>query len=370
MFMEDIDDIMLTEMLRSLRLRIAREQQVSAFVVFTNSILDDLVKYRPQTLEKLKAYTDLGETRIQKYGEQIIDVIKNGYPIIDVPQKSKSEIKAVSELERLTIIANEQKLIVFPYLWDLTSGFLSEFDERTQAILKLYVEGNSLGEIANQYDLSSERVRQILHNGLVNLKRTSSPEYKQLQEENKKLRLQLDEYKCKLEVYMSNEKRKYLLDSANNAYLEDLDISVRLLNAVNKIGVKTLAQLCQLTESQFVHLPGIGKKSIIEAKELLKSRGLSFQLNSEEIKEVSVQTYNDPLQNQDFDFFNRGKAWSEEDVDIIEKRFEAGDDMVALITALGRTPNAIMAKLKSLGYDVAWEKIGDPTILPEYRKKL
>lgn len=371
--MENFNDELMYDMLRSLRLNIAREQQVSAFMIFTNAVLDELVKYRPQTLEKIRAYTDLGETRIQKYGDRIIDVIQNGYPIIELPKKEKSE-KEKNEEDLLIKKVNEQKLLVFPYLWELCSCLLVDLDDRTQEIIKMFVEGVDREEIAQKMDLSSERIRQLLLKGLENLKLTSAPAYKCLERENEELRLQLDEYKNKLKVQVANLEKENTLEF-NNAYLKDLGISVRLENVVEKIGVKTVYQLSLLTVRQFKKIPNVGKKCIQEAKDLLESRGLSFQPEGKEVVEIHVpkkpsKQVQTPELDQEFDYFNKGKSWSEEDISMIEQRFEAGDDMVALIRALGRTPNAIMAKLKSLGYDIEWEKIGDPTVLPENRTKL
>ncbi|WP_135227914.1 DNA helicase RecQ [Deinococcus fonticola] len=61
--------------LGALRQELAREEEVSAFVVYPNAALNALATRQPRTLDDLRGMPGLGEKRIQAYGERILDAI-------------------------------------------------------------------------------------------------------------------------------------------------------------------------------------------------------------------------------------------------------------------------------------------------------
>ncbi len=63
--------------------------------------------------------------------------------------------------------------------------------------------------------------------------------------------------------------------------LEELGLSNRSFNCMNRIGVKKVEDLVQKTESEINNLRNIGEKSLTEIKEKLESLGLSFRKEEE-----------------------------------------------------------------------------------------
>ena len=61
--------------LKELRRELAREDEVSAFVVYSNATLTALATRQPRTLNDLRGVPGLGEKRIQAYGKRILDAI-------------------------------------------------------------------------------------------------------------------------------------------------------------------------------------------------------------------------------------------------------------------------------------------------------
>ena len=70
----DVDDE-LFERLRALRKRLADEQHVPAYVVFSDAALAEMAARKPHTLDELLAVNGVGQTKLQRYGEEFLAVI-------------------------------------------------------------------------------------------------------------------------------------------------------------------------------------------------------------------------------------------------------------------------------------------------------
>ena len=66
----------LWEALRRQRTELAREQGVPPYIVFPDSSLREMVEQRPSTLEAFARITGVGETKLERYGEAFIAVIR------------------------------------------------------------------------------------------------------------------------------------------------------------------------------------------------------------------------------------------------------------------------------------------------------
>ena len=64
------------ERLRELRRQLAKDNGISAFVVFPNATLDVLAERQPQSVDELRGLPGLGEKRIEAYGAQIVATLR------------------------------------------------------------------------------------------------------------------------------------------------------------------------------------------------------------------------------------------------------------------------------------------------------
>ena len=69
-------DEKLWEALRERRLQLAREQGVPPYVVFHDASLRQMAERRPQTLEEFAQITGVGDTKLDRYGEAFLAVIR------------------------------------------------------------------------------------------------------------------------------------------------------------------------------------------------------------------------------------------------------------------------------------------------------
>lgn len=67
----------LFEALRSLRTRLAREQQVPPYLIFNNATLEDMCRKRPTTPDELLEVSGVGAKKAERYGEAFLEVIAN-----------------------------------------------------------------------------------------------------------------------------------------------------------------------------------------------------------------------------------------------------------------------------------------------------
>jgi len=65
----------LWEALRAHRLELARAQGVPPYVIFHDATLREMVERRPGTPEELAGITGVGETKLERYGEDFLGVI-------------------------------------------------------------------------------------------------------------------------------------------------------------------------------------------------------------------------------------------------------------------------------------------------------
>lgn len=68
--------------------------------------------------------------------------------------------------------------------------------------------------------------------------------------------------------------RSKLVETYRNVPVESLELTTLALNAIKAGGVQTVAELTDLSESELRKLPNIGRKSLIEIKEVLAVCGL------------------------------------------------------------------------------------------------
>jgi ATP-dependent DNA helicase RecQ len=67
----------LFEALRTLRRRLATEQGVPPYVVFGDVTLLEMTRRRPGTPEALLGITGVGQTKLERYGEAFLEVLRN-----------------------------------------------------------------------------------------------------------------------------------------------------------------------------------------------------------------------------------------------------------------------------------------------------
>ena len=75
----DVADDSLFEQLRQVRLRLAKEQHVPPYIVFSDKTLADMCRKLPKTKEEMLDVSGVGEKKYELYGETFLAAIREMY---------------------------------------------------------------------------------------------------------------------------------------------------------------------------------------------------------------------------------------------------------------------------------------------------
>jgi ATP-dependent DNA helicase RecQ len=70
-------DIVLFEALKALRTRLAQEQKVPAYVVFSDRTLAELAAHRPTSPRAFREIHGVGDAKLERYGAAFLEVVQN-----------------------------------------------------------------------------------------------------------------------------------------------------------------------------------------------------------------------------------------------------------------------------------------------------
>lgn len=90
---ETISERMFNE-LKSMRLRIAREQSLPPYIVFSDSTLKDICRVKPLTADRLLDVNGIGKQKADKYGRAVIEVVSK----VIAEEKRKNKDNTIEKL--------------------------------------------------------------------------------------------------------------------------------------------------------------------------------------------------------------------------------------------------------------------------------
>ena len=69
-------DLHLFQALRDLRARLAKEQNVPAYVIFHDSTLRNIAERRPESMGELAQVGGIGGAKLERYGSEVLEVVR------------------------------------------------------------------------------------------------------------------------------------------------------------------------------------------------------------------------------------------------------------------------------------------------------
>ena len=174
--------------------------------------------------------------------------------------------------------------------------------EREGEILVEYLNGYTLSDIARRYDVSRERIRQIVEKAIrksSDLERIENRirEIEDLETKNRILKAIIEDQRVKLSKYENNktpdEKDKQetiALYGLLTRKLIDCPLSIRALNCLkggsyrdNIPSCETVGDLCKMSKDDVMRIRNFGRKTLIELDDFLESLNLSWKMDVEKI---------------------------------------------------------------------------------------
>lgn len=191
---------------------------------------------------------------------------------------------------------------------DVVPAFIQDFDnilcnivsQREEfCIVKFYKELKTLADIGKCFNVTRERVRQIIAKGLkkvrfhairyehvlekIEERKRYEEEYEALQEKREKLIKAFREtgiISDEMAVYFGDINIG-LKEGATPPFakmsIDELDLSVRSYNCLRRAGINTLQDLMNLYEEELYKVKNLGKKSLREIKGKMAEMGLYFK---------------------------------------------------------------------------------------------
>jgi len=167
---------------------------------------------------------------------------------------------------------------------------------RETDILSLTLQGKTRKEIADEYGLTCERIRQLIKHG-INILQARRNSY-----ENMKARIGDLHYKLLQERMHSKyleDVVKHYIRKTKRYYKEmpptlltrvvDTELPVRVKNGLRSLGVEYVWEVAMLRADDLIKVRSIGKKSVNEVRQFLISCGVDFNTDVEEKYGVSLR---------------------------------------------------------------------------------
>ncbi len=126
----------LVSRLKTIRLQLAREESVPAYVIFSDATLHELATYLPLTTEDLPRISGFGEVKISKYGEQFLSVVQQYTEEYDLESRIENARRKPRRTTQPTKRVSDTK----------------------QASFELFQEGKSVEEVAQTRGFASSTI--------------------------------------------------------------------------------------------------------------------------------------------------------------------------------------------------------------------
>lgn len=173
-------------------------------------------------------------------------------------------------------------------LWNL----VAKGGEREKTIVQAFFNGAKIAEIANSYNLTSERIRQIILKAIRKFN-AQLEELVCLKAENNTLKAEI--YDIRQQLIMQEGERKDEQPEGNiptsvfSLRLIDCNLPVRVLNVAKEANIETVADLVQHSKEDLMKLRNCGRKSLSELDDFVDSMGLEWEMDKAKIYARGVQ---------------------------------------------------------------------------------
>ena len=136
-------DLPLHSMLKDLRLKVARKQQVPPYVVFQDVSLEQMATVYPITIEELQNIQGVGAGKAKRYGKEFVELIKKHCEENEIERPEDLRVRTVAKksMLKVKIIQNIDRKIA---LDDIANAEGKDFDELLGEVEAIVYSGTKL----------------------------------------------------------------------------------------------------------------------------------------------------------------------------------------------------------------------------------
>ena len=147
---QGLTDDELFDSLKKWRLNLSQKKGVSAFVIFHNKTLEEIVSKRPKTLDSLSQIHGVAENKLRDYGKEIITIISNAGESNIVPRLPIPLMNILNGGAHTASNVDIQEFMVVPHGFDGFHDALRAGVETYHALKKVLKARGLLGGIGDE----------------------------------------------------------------------------------------------------------------------------------------------------------------------------------------------------------------------------
>lgn len=235
---------------------------------------------------------------VKKYSEKY-KMLSVSEDLLDREQKEllASERKVNAKMQMLM----HDALNVSSFSYDKIGGSLcalleltSQGGMREKKIMQAFFNGDRISNIAYEFGLSRERVRQIVIKAIRKFN-YSIEELADLKQENNSLKEEIKNVKMQL-IMQEGEEEEQSEDVPPSVFsirLVNCNLPVRVLNVTKAADIDTIGDLVQYSKFEMVKFRNFGKKSLMQLDEFIHEMGLEWGMDKAKIYARGIQRMKD-----------------------------------------------------------------------------
>lgn len=235
---------------------------------------------------------------VKKYSEKY-KMLSVSEDLLDREQKEllAGERKVNAKIQMLM----HDALNVSSFSYDKIGGSLctlleltSQGGMREKKIMQAFFNGDRISNIAYEFGLSRERVRQIVIKAIRKFN-YSIEELADLKQENNSLKEEIKNVKMQL-IMQEGEEEEHSDDVPPSVFsirLVNCNLPVRVLNVTKAADIDTIGDLVQYSKFEMVKFRNFGKKSLMQLDEFIHEMGLEWGMDKAKIYARGVQRMKD-----------------------------------------------------------------------------
>lgn len=263
-----------------------------------------LLDFLKETSAVLAGFTEYWDLEVLKrlIGDEHVEIIFEDEEIlsrfVNVVEKTDADDIDINNSDADDISLNK---VITNFCLTVSSCFIGQIDDRNFRIVRDTLMGFSQNTIASRYGLTSERIRQIVKITISRIEELQIKEHQDLidiKAENLKLNVQrnlLKERNIKFEEQLKEQHSVQELSKELIGLLEtpvvELNLSVRAINALERMGIKKFAEIPQISSAaKIINVKNSGRKTVHDIFTMLNDFELSFGMTYQEIIDVLNST--------------------------------------------------------------------------------
>lgn len=171
----------------------------------------------------------------------------------------------------------------------------AQYGLREKKIMQAFFNGDRISDIADNFELSRERVRQIVIKAIRKFN-YAIEEFVDLKMENNSLKEEIKNVKMQFimqEGEKEEEQSEDVPPSLFSIRLVNCNLPVRVLNVTKAADIDTIGDLVQYSKLDMIKFRNFGKKSLMQLDEFIHEMGLEWGMDKAKIYARGIQRMKD-----------------------------------------------------------------------------